>query len=99
MTVGLQTQQNMQPLTSDGQAAVALGMVSSLIGQVDAVVGFVSLLDFFDSQGEDIVSLGYYVLAALKYGVVVLQPLGLCSLCVDLTVQHDLLTFFALRVF
>lgn len=87
-----------ESLTFDGEAAGALGLLSSLIGQVDAVVGFVSLLGVSDPQGEDVVSLDHHVLAALKHRLLVLQPLGLCSLCVHLAVQDNFLTFFGLRV-
>ncbi len=87
-----------ESLTFDGEVAGALGMLSSLIGQVDAVVGFVSLLGVSDPQGEDVVSLDHHVLAALKHSLLVLQPFGLCSLCVHLAVQDDFLTFFGLRV-
>lgn len=73
-------------------------MFSSLIGQTDAEVGFVSLLSVSDPQREDVVSLDHRVLAALEHRLLVPQPLGLRSVCVHLTVQDDFLTLFGFRV-
>ena len=85
-------------LTFDGEVACALGLLSSLVGQDDGVVGYVSLLGIFDPQREHIVSLDHDELAALKHSLVVLQPLSLGSLRVHLTVQDNLLAFLRLCV-
>lgn len=85
-------------LTCDGEVAGALGLLSSLIGQVDAEVATISLLGVSDPQGEDVVSLDHHVLAALEQCLLVLQPLGLRSLWIHLAVQDDFLSFFGLRV-
>lgn len=85
-------------LTFDTDAAGALGLLSSVIGQIDAEVGFISLLGVSDPQGEDVVSLDHQVLTALEHRLLVLQPLGLRSICVHLAVQDHFLSLFDLRV-
>ena len=86
-------------LTFDGEVACALGLLSSLVGQDDGVVGYVSLLGIFDPQREHMVSLEHDVLAALKHGLNVLQPLRLGSLRVHLTVKHDLTSLLHFCIF
>lgn len=53
------------------------GLFSSLIGQTDSVAGLVGFLSISDPQGEDVIPLSHHVLAGLKDGLLVLQPLGL----------------------
>lgn len=77
----------------------ALGMFSSVIGETDGVADLISFLGIFDPQREDVVSLRYHVLAALKNGLFIFQPLGFCSLCVCLTVEDNLTSFFHFCVF
>lgn len=87
-----------ESLTFDREAAGALGLLSPVIGQADAEVSLVSLLGISDPQGEDVVSLNHQVLAALEHCLCVLQPLGLRSVCVHLTVQDNFLALFGFRV-
>lgn len=86
-------------LTCHFSAGSALGVLSSVIGQADGIDGLISLLGVSDPQREDVVPLSHHVLAALKNGLLILQPLGLRSFRVCLAVKHDLASLLHLGVF
>lgn len=86
-------------ITCNFSTCCALSLFSSLIGQADGVAGLIRLLSISDPQGEDVISLSHHVLAGLKYCLLILQPLGLGSFCIGLTVEHNFTSFLCLCVF
>lgn len=78
---------------------IALGMFTAMICQCNSISGFICLLSTLDPQRKHVVFLDHDKLAALKHGLLVLQPLSFSSLSVHLTVEDDLLSLFGFCVF